>query len=201
VVLVPLTTLKRLVHESTRDQVRRALEDNGIVFLVSDQGEGVMFVRRDAQARPNGRDSRRAGNLTKWRVRRGSIAQTAFAIDGRRLRDADLPSTKSPGTAVRIATLIVQKTTRKVVTIPPFEDRPPELDRVGPYDHKHLASYLRLLDAEAEGADWREAVAVIFGLDPEKEPKRAKLVHDSHLARAHWMTEKGYRHLLEPRMQ
>jgi hypothetical protein len=69
--------------------------------------------------------------VTKWRVRRGSIAQTAFAIDGRRLRDADLPSTKSPGTAVRIATLIVQKTTRKVVTIPPFEDRPPELDRVG----------------------------------------------------------------------
>lgn len=139
--------------------------------------------------------------VTKWRMRRGSIAQTAFAIDGRRLRDADLPSTKSPGTAVRIATLIVQKTTRKVVTIPPFEDRPPELDRVGPYDHKHLTSYLRLLDAEAEGADWREAVAVIFGLDPEKEPKRAKLVHDSHLARAHWMTEKGYRHLLEPRMQ
>jgi hypothetical protein len=134
-------------------------------------------------------------------MRRGSIAQTAFAIDGRRLRDADLPSTKSPGTAVRIATLIVQKTTRKVVTIPPFEDRPPELDRVGPYDHKHLTSYLRLLDAEAEGADWREAVAVIFGLDPEKEPKRAKLVYDSHLARAHWMTEKGYRHLLEPRMQ
>ena len=49
-----LTTLKRLVHESARDQIRRALEDNGIVFLVSDQGEGVMFVRRDAQARPNG---------------------------------------------------------------------------------------------------------------------------------------------------
>ena len=52
--VVPLTTLKRLVHESTRDQVRRALEDNGIVFLVSDRGEGVMFVRRDAQARSNG---------------------------------------------------------------------------------------------------------------------------------------------------
>jgi hypothetical protein len=64
-----------------------------------------------------------------------------------------------------------------------------------------LASYIRLLDAAAEGADWREAVAVIFGLDPNKEPERAKIVHDSHLARARWMTEKGYRHLLEPRMQ
>ena len=87
------------------------------------------------------------------------------------------------------------------MSTPSFEDRPPQLDRVSPYDERHLASYIRLLDAEAEGAVWREAVAIIFGLDPEKEPERAKIVHDSHLARARWMTEKGYRHLLEPRMQ
>lgn len=54
--LVSLTALKRVesenglpVHESTRDQVRRALEENGIVFLISDQGEGVMIVRQDRQ--------------------------------------------------------------------------------------------------------------------------------------------------------
>lgn len=48
---VSLTALKRLesesdlkVYESTRDQVRRALEANGILLLVSDQGEGVMLV-------------------------------------------------------------------------------------------------------------------------------------------------------------
>lgn len=87
------------------------------------------------------------------------------------------------------------------MTVPTFEDQPPRLDRVSSYDEKHLASYIRLLDAEAEGADWREAVAIIFGLDPEKEPVRAKRVHDSHLARAHWMRDKGYRHLLEPRTQ
>lgn len=91
--------------------------------------------------------------------------------------------------------------TRTPVTASSFQDQPPQLDRVSSYDEKHLASYIRLLDAEAEGADWREAVAVIFGLDPEKEPERAKLVHDSHLSRAHWMREKGYRDLLEPRMQ
>ncbi|MGN6098178.1 MAG: hypothetical protein ACTHP8_18340 [Bosea sp. (in: a-proteobacteria)] len=52
--LVSLTALKRVesenglgVHESTRDQVRRALEEAGIVFLNSDQGEGVMIVRQD----------------------------------------------------------------------------------------------------------------------------------------------------------
>jgi len=48
--LVSLTALKRLesghraVFESTEDQVRRTLEAAGIVFLSSDQGEGVMLV-------------------------------------------------------------------------------------------------------------------------------------------------------------
>ena len=42
---------------------------------------------------------------------------------------------------------------------------------------------------------------IVFGLDPAREPERAKIVHDSHLARARWMTESGYRHLLEPRFQ
>lgn len=49
---VSLTALKRLessntlmVYESTRDQVRRAFEANGVVLLNSDRGEGVMVVR------------------------------------------------------------------------------------------------------------------------------------------------------------
>ena len=50
--LVALTALKRLesesglqVREETRLQVRRALEANGIVFMQSQQGEGVMAMR------------------------------------------------------------------------------------------------------------------------------------------------------------
>ena len=49
--VVALTALKRLeserglpVHESTRDQVRRALEAAGIVFIESDRGRGVMLL-------------------------------------------------------------------------------------------------------------------------------------------------------------
>jgi Uncharacterized conserved protein (DUF2285) len=87
------------------------------------------------------------------------------------------------------------------MTMPAFQDRPPLTERVNAYDEQHLATYIRLLDADAEGADWREVVTIIFGLDPAREPDRAKIVHDSHLARARWMTETGYRHLLEPRMQ
>lgn len=82
-----------------------------------------------------------------------------------------------------------------------FQDRPPLTDRVNAYDERHLVTYIRLLDAEEEGADWREVVEIIFGLDPTREPERARIVHDSHLARARWMTETGYQHLLEPRMQ
>ena len=87
------------------------------------------------------------------------------------------------------------------MTVPAFEDRPPEGLRITPYDERHLATYLRLLDADAEGADWREVVSVLFGLDADRDPERAKTVHDSHLARARWMSETGYRYLVEPRLQ
>lgn len=87
------------------------------------------------------------------------------------------------------------------MTGPDFEDRPPDGLRVTSYDERHLATYLRLLDADSEGADWRDVVAIIFGLDPERAPERARIVHDSHLARARWMTKIGYRYLVEPRLQ
>ena len=87
------------------------------------------------------------------------------------------------------------------MTIPAFQDEPPQTLRVNSYDERHFATYLRILDAAAEEADWREVVHIIFGLDPNQEPERAKLVHDSHLARALWMSNTGYRHLLEPRLQ
>ncbi|TAJ95577.1 MAG: DUF2285 domain-containing protein [Reyranella sp.] len=86
------------------------------------------------------------------------------------------------------------------MTIVAFQDCPPESGRLTAYDESHLALYIRLLDAAAEGADWREAVQVLFGLDPDRDPDRARMVHDSHLARARWMTTTGYRELLRPRV-
>jgi len=87
------------------------------------------------------------------------------------------------------------------MSTPAFEDQPPDSPRLTSYDERHLATYLRLLHADKEGADWREVVRIIFGLDPNREPARARKVHDSHLARASWMMAAGYRHLLEPRVQ
>jgi predicted secreted protein len=77
-----------------------------------------------------------------------------------------------------------------------FADRAPEVSQLTAYDESHLTAYLRLLDAHDDGADWRETTAAILGVDATAEPHRAKTMHDSHLARARWMTEVGYAHLL-----
>ena len=79
---------------------------------------------------------------------------------------------------------------------PPVSDiAPTELVLTG-YDEQHLVTYLRLLDADADGADWREVANVVLHIDSDREPERARRAWESHLARAKWMTESGYRHLL-----
>jgi len=85
------------------------------------------------------------------------------------------------------------------VTQAAFLDRPPESATLTDYDRAHMKLYLRLLDAATDGAAWQEAVSVLFGIDPDKNPERARRVHDSHLARARWMTEHGYRLLANER--
>jgi hypothetical protein len=85
------------------------------------------------------------------------------------------------------------------VTIPTFQDAPPLTERVNAYDESQFVTYIRLLDAAAENADWREVVHIVFGLDPEKEFTRAKAVYASHLARAQWMVQSGYKDLLQPK--
>jgi hypothetical protein len=75
-------------------------------------------------------------------------------------------------------------------------DNAPTVDELTDYDRRHSAIYLRLLDAEADGADWREVATIILQIDPEREPLRARAVWESHLARAKGMTERGYRHLI-----
>ncbi|MES0110035.1 DUF2285 domain-containing protein [Mesorhizobium sp. M0013] len=76
-----------------------------------------------------------------------------------------------------------------------FLDRPPESQEITKYDREHMKLYFRLLDAASEGADWQEAVSILFGLNADLEPVRARHVYDTHLARARWMTEQGYRKL------
>ncbi len=79
---------------------------------------------------------------------------------------------------------------------PPVADIAPTGDRLTGYDEQHLITYLRLLDAAAEDADWREVAQVVLRQDPARDPDHARRVWESHLQRARWMTTSGYRHLL-----
>lgn len=81
----------------------------------------------------------------------------------------------------------------------PIADAPPAADHLTDYDRSHLKTYLRLLDAAADHADWREVATIVLGLDPGAEPDRAYRVHAAHLERAQWMTRVGYRDLLTGR--
>jgi hypothetical protein len=64
------------------------------------------------------------------------------------------------------------------------------------YDEQHGITYLRMLDADAEGADWREVSRIILGIDPDREPARARRAFESHLERAKWVADSGYRQVL-----
>ncbi len=78
----------------------------------------------------------------------------------------------------------------------PIADDVPWSDSLTAYDQAHLVIYLRLLDASAGGASQDEMAEIILGINPAQEPNRAARAVDSHLRRARWMTQIGYRHLL-----
>lgn len=75
---------------------------------------------------------------------------------------------------------------------PDVSDEAPTSPVLTGYDELRLLTYLRLLHAELDNADWREVAKIVLHIDPEKEPKRAFRAWKTHLARAHWMRSKGY---------
>jgi hypothetical protein len=80
---------------------------------------------------------------------------------------------------------------------PAIQNEAPWADTVTEYDRAHFTSYVRLLDAVAAHASDDEMCRMILGIDYGQDPTRAKRVLDSHLKRARWMTEQGFRQLLQ----
>lgn len=80
---------------------------------------------------------------------------------------------------------------------PEAAEEAPWSEDITDYDTTHFTTYIRLLDAEAAGADWRDAAEVILHCRPTIDPAGVELCWRSHMARARWMTETGYRKLLQ----
>lgn len=71
----------------------------------------------------------------------------------------------------------------------------PSSDGLTPYDKKHFTTYMRLLDAYADDASEEEMALLILGIDPGREPERARKTLRSHLDRANWIVTAGYKEL------
>lgn len=79
---------------------------------------------------------------------------------------------------------------------PDVADDVPWSGSITPYDEQHFITYLRLLDADDEGADWQEVARIVLHRDPAAQPDQTRRCWEAHLKRAKWMTESGYRNLL-----
>jgi hypothetical protein len=78
----------------------------------------------------------------------------------------------------------------------PLAPKPPASPALTDYDRVHAARYLRLLDAQVQGASWQEAARHILELDTDAAPAATRDCHAAHLARAIWLRESGYLDLL-----
>ena len=78
-----------------------------------------------------------------------------------------------------------------------LRDRAPTSADLSDYDRANLVLYLRILDAESDGASWQEAAELLLGMDAELEPERAWAAYQSHRQRARWLSREGYRQLLQ----
>jgi hypothetical protein len=79
---------------------------------------------------------------------------------------------------------------------PRVADSAPDDLALTPYDEQHAVTYARLLDAEADNANWQDVARIVLRIDPASEPVRARTAYESHLTRAKWVARHGYRHLL-----
>lgn len=50
---------------------------------------------------------------------------------------------------------------------PDIADRAPSDLALTPYDKEHAVIYMRMLNADAEGADWRKVARIVLRIDPE----------------------------------
>jgi hypothetical protein len=73
----------------------------------------------------------------------------------------------------------------------------PTADALTAYDEAHMAVYLSLLHASADGASAAEMCRDILGIDAATEPERAKTMLQSHLDRARWLSSGGRQRILE----
>ncbi len=68
----------------------------------------------------------------------------------------------------------------------------PHTEEVTEYDRKNAYLFGLLLQAEADGASPQYMAGLLFNIDADRHPIRARRVVRSHLARAHWLQDNAF---------
>lgn len=77
-----------------------------------------------------------------------------------------------------------------------FAEKAPRSPTITAYDEAHFAIYLRLLDATSKAASEDTMLDIILDAAPGMNRDKARRALLSHLKRAVWMSDEGYRSLL-----
>ena len=83
---------------------------------------------------------------------------------------------------------------------PRLKSTPPISDMITDYDREHFTTYFIILDCAAVRAPWNHAAKQLRDQGMPRDRRKAKAVHDAHLARARWMTEEGWKLLMAERL-
>lgn len=71
---------------------------------------------------------------------------------------------------------------------PTVANSAPDEPALTSYDEQHAVTYARLLDAEADNADWHEVARIVLRIDPVSEPARARGAYE-----VIWLAPSGLR--------
>jgi len=78
----------------------------------------------------------------------------------------------------------------------PLAEKAPRSPIITAYDEAHFAIYLRLLDAKSKAVSEEAMLEIILDAAPSMSHDKARRTLLSHLKRAIWMSDEGYRGLL-----
>lgn len=82
---------------------------------------------------------------------------------------------------------------------PPTPFEPPESSPIlTQRDRDYAVLYLQILDAAKAGVDWRIVARDVLKLNSASSMEAAKSTYDQFYTRAKWMTEVGYKLLVDP---
>lgn len=71
----------------------------------------------------------------------------------------------------------------------------PWSDTLTDYDNEHFTLYMNILVFKAQNASEEDIALKLLGIDPAREPSRARKAVISHLARVQWLVMTGYKEL------